>query len=84
MFMSEKDQKEKRSPLQWVIRSLVLLIFVVALLTATVRLLEWNRDRLLLREEEERKNRLQEEIGDLEDELGRPVDEEYVKDHIDD
>ena len=82
--MSEKDQKGKRSPLQWVIRSLVLLIFAVALVTATVRLLEWNRDRLLLREEEERKNRLQEEIGDLEDELDRPVDEEYVKDHIDD
>ena len=82
--MSENDKKGKRSPLQWVIRSLVLLIFAVALVTATVRLLEWNRDRLLLREEEERKNRLQEEIGDLEDELDRPVDEEYVKDHIDD
>ena len=82
--MSENDKKGKRSPLQWVIRSLVLLIFAVALVTATVRLLEWNRDRLLLREEEERKNRLQEEIGDLEDVLDRPVDEEYVKDHIDD
>ena len=43
--------------------------------------MEWNRERQRLAEEQRKKEELEEQIGDIETEIGRPVDEDYVKDH---
>lgn len=37
--------KEKKTPMQWVILSLIVLVFVVALVLSVNRLMEWNKAR---------------------------------------
>ena len=38
-------QKEKKTPMGWIIRILVVLLFVVALVISANRLMEWNKAR---------------------------------------
>ena len=56
--MSKKRQEGRTTPAQWVIRILILIIFILALVIGTGRLMEWNQ--LRQREEE-----LQQEKDDL-------------------
>ena len=79
--MAKNKTEGKTTRLQWVIRALILVIFVVVLLIAAGRLMEWNREQRRLAEEQRKKEELEEEIGSLEDEINRPVDEDYIKDH---
>ena len=79
--MAKEKKERKLTHLQWVVRMLILLIFIVVVLIAAGRLMEWNRERQRLLEEQRKKEELEDEIGDLEGELGRPVDDDYVKDH---
>ncbi len=48
--MSKKKSEGRTTPAQWVIRILILVIFLVALAIGTGRLMEWNQ--LRQREEE--------------------------------
>ncbi len=79
--MAKNKTEGKLTRLQWTVRILILVIFVVAVLITAGRLMEWNREQQRLAEEQRKKEELEEEIGDLEGEIDRPVDEEYVKDH---
>jgi hypothetical protein len=56
--MAKKRHEGRTTPAQWVIRILILTIFVLALVIGTGRLMEWNQ--LRQREEE-----LQQEKDDL-------------------
>ena len=38
-------QKQKKTPMGWIIRILVVLVFVVALVISANRLMEWNKAR---------------------------------------
>lgn len=79
--MAKNKTEGKLTRLQWTVRILILVIFVVALLIAAGRLMEWNREQQRLAEEQRKKEELEEQIGDLEGEIDRTVDEDYVKDH---
>lgn len=53
--MSKKRSEGRTTPTQWVIRILILVIFVVALVIGANRLMEWNQ--LRQREEELRQDK---------------------------
>ena len=56
--MAKKKTEGKTTPAQWVIRILILVIFVVALVIGANRLMEWNQLR-------HRADELQEQKDDL-------------------
>ena len=55
--MSKKRSEGRTTPAQWVIRILILVIFIVALVIGARRLMEWNE---LHRQEEELEQRKEE------------------------
>lgn len=55
--MSKKRSEGRTTPAQWVIRILILVIFIVALAIGARRLMEWNE---LHRQEEELEQRKEE------------------------
>ena len=58
--MSNKKTEGKLTRLQWTVRILILVIFVVALLIAAGRLMEWNYKQRLL---DEAKEKIEEQQG---------------------
>lgn len=74
--MATEKTKIKATPLQWVIRILIIAIFAVALAIAAVRLMEWNRDRQRLEELERQKQELEEQLGEQQAQDGTtpPID----------
>ena len=56
--MSKRKAAGGRSPLQWVIGILVLVIFAVAVVIGASRLMEWNQLRKQAEELEQRENEL--------------------------
>ena len=79
--MSTNKTRGNTTRLQWTIRILILVIFAIALFFAVGRLLEINRKQREIEEQNDKKNDITEDIGDIEEEIDRPVDEDYVKDH---
>ena len=53
--------KEKRSPLTWIMRALIVVIFIVAMAVAANRLTEWNQLQKEKEALEEQKEALTEE-----------------------
>ena len=58
--MSKKRAEGRTTPTQWVIRILILVIFVVALIIGANRLMEWNQLRGREEELQEEKDALTE------------------------
>lgn len=58
--MSKKRSEGRTTPTQWLIRILILVIFVVALIIGANRLMEWNQLRGLEEELQEEKDALTE------------------------
>ena len=64
--MSKKRSEGRTTPAQWVIRILILVIFVVALIIGANRLMEWNQLRQREEELQENKDELIGEQGEAE------------------
>ena len=79
--MSHNKTRGKTTRLQWVIRILILVIFVTAIFFTVIKLMEINRNQQEIDEKNKEKEEITDDIGDIENELDRPVDEDYVKDH---
>ena len=79
--MKKQAEKNAHTSMQRVIRVLIIAIFIAALIITSIRLLAWNKERVEIARQKERERELAEEIASTEHEIGREVDEDYVKDH---
>ena len=61
--MKKERNPQKITLLQRIIRILILVIFVVSLLIATGRLVEWNQKQKELEQTEKQKQEVQEQLG---------------------
>ena len=64
MGMKKGKNPTKVTPLQRIIRILILVIFVVSLIIATGRLVEWNQKQKELEQTEKQKQEVQGQLGD--------------------
>ncbi|MBE6630814.1 MAG: hypothetical protein E7624_08220 [Ruminococcaceae bacterium] len=55
--------KRKLTPMQWIIRVLIVLLFCVAVFVAFGRLIEWNEEQKKIEELEKQKEELQQGAG---------------------
>ena len=58
--------KRNLTPMQWIIRILIVLLFCVALFVAFGRLIEWNEDQKKIEELEKQKEELAQGAGQSE------------------